>query len=229
MIAIWLRERFTREARSVARLSHRNIIVVYEIGEDQGQPFMAMEYIAGETLKQVLKRTPTPPITKRLSLIEDLCDGLAHAHAQGIIHRDIKPANIMLTQDGQVKIADFGIARLENSSMTQVGTLMGTPSYMAPEQFRGETVDLRADIWAAGVVLYQLLTGDKPFEGGFTAVIGLTPPPVVVWVPIQAGPNPIPLPIPLDPSLAGRSVFGQSFHVDGSGAVSSPGIRISIL
>jgi hypothetical protein len=101
----------------------------------------------------------------------EVCAGLAYSHQRGVVHRDIKPGNIMMTTDGQVKIADFGIARLENSSMTQVGTLIGTPSYMAPEQFRGEPVDLRADIWAAGVMLYQLLTGEKPFEGGFSAVM----------------------------------------------------------
>src|SRR5688572_8441819 len=107
-----LRERFVREARSVARLSHPNIVIVHDVGEDAGRPFMAMEYIAGETLAHVLRQNPSPPMTRRLSMVEDLCAGLAHAHSAGIIHRDIKPANVMIDADGVLKILDFGIARL---------------------------------------------------------------------------------------------------------------------
>jgi serine/threonine-protein kinase len=105
-----------------------------------------------------------------LKIMEQMLSALDYSHKRGVVHRDIKPANIMLGAEGEVKIADFGIARIENSSMTQVGTIMGTPSYMAPEQLRGETVDSRADIWAAGVVLYQLVTGEKPFSGGYSSV-----------------------------------------------------------
>jgi serine/threonine-protein kinase len=130
-----------------------------------------MELVEGGSLKALIDRGERLPVPETVRLMDQVLGALAFSHQRGVVHRDIKPANIMLTQDGQVKIADFGIARLENSSMTQIGTLMGTPSYMAPEQFRGETVDLRADIWAAGVVLYQLLTGEKPFEGGFSAVM----------------------------------------------------------
>src|SRR5688572_9072648 len=116
-----LRERFGREARSVARLRHPNIIIVFDVGEHEGRPFMAMEYVAGETLSAILQRRPPVPLVRRLSLIEELCAGLSHAHAAGVVHRDIKPANIMLDSDGVLKILDFGIARLANSGMTQDG------------------------------------------------------------------------------------------------------------
>jgi tetratricopeptide (TPR) repeat protein len=161
-----LRERFIREARSVARLRHPNIVVVHDVGEDDGRPFMAMEYIAGDTLNQVLRRTPTLPIVKRLALIEDLCAGLAHAHHAGIIHRDIKPTNIMLDGEGVLKVLDFGIARLGNSGMTQEGMMMGTVNYMSPEQVAGRNVDHRTDIFAAGAVLYEAVALAQAFPGG---------------------------------------------------------------
>jgi serine/threonine-protein kinase len=159
-----LRERFLREARSVARLRHVNIVIVYDVGEDQGRPFMAMEYIAGETLGHVLRRQPLS-LTRRLSFVEDLCAGLAHAHGAGIIHRDIKPANLMLDGDGVLKILDFGIARLGNSGMTQEGMMMGTVNYMSPEQVTGRGVDHRTDIFAAGAVLYEAIALEQAFPG----------------------------------------------------------------
>ncbi|MDB5377076.1 MAG: putative serine/threonine protein kinase [Rubritepida sp.] len=162
--------RFKREAQAAGRLNHPNIVAVYDYGEDSENAWIAMELVEGGTLKQVLdkgERFATPEVAR---VMEQILAGLDYSHKRGVVHRDIKPANIMLTSDGTVKIADFGIARIENSSMTQVGTVMGTPSYMAPEQLRGEPVDARADIWASGVLLYQLLTGEKPFEGGFSAV-----------------------------------------------------------
>ena len=160
-----LRERFVREARSVARLRHPNIVIVHDVGEDDGRPFMAMEYIAGETLNQVLRRTPSLPVTKRLELVEDLCAGLAHAHAAGIIHRDIKPANIMLDGEGVLKILDFGIARIANSGMTQEGMMMGTLNYMSPEQVAGRGVDRGTDIFATGAVLYEVIALEQAFPG----------------------------------------------------------------
>jgi serine/threonine-protein kinase len=163
--------RFRREAQAAGRLAHPSIVAVYDYGENAEQAWIVMELVEGGSLKGLLDRGERMAVPEIVRLMDQVLGALAFSHQRGVVHRDIKPANIMLTQDGQVKIADFGIARLENSSMTQVGTLMGTPSYMAPEQFRGETVDLRADIWAAGVVLYQLLTGEKPFEGGFSAVM----------------------------------------------------------
>lgn len=163
--------RFKREAQAAGRLNHPNIVAVYDYGEDGENAWIAMELVSGGTLKDILDRGDRFPITETLRVMAQTLDGLDYSHKRGVVHRDIKPANIMLADDGTVKIADFGIARLENSSMTQVGTVMGTPSYMAPEQLRGEPVDARADIWASGVMLYQLLTGEKPFEGGFSSVM----------------------------------------------------------
>jgi hypothetical protein len=160
-----LRERFIREARSVARLRHPNIVVVHDVGEDDGRPFMAMEYIAGETLNHALRRTPSLPLVRRLALVEDLCAGLAHAHSAGIIHRDIKPANIMLDGEGVLKVLDFGIARLGNSGMTQEGMMMGTVNYMSPEQVAGRNVDHRTDIFAVGAVLYEVIALEQAFPG----------------------------------------------------------------
>ena len=163
--------RFRREAQAAGRLSHPNIVAVYEYGENATQAWIVMELVEGGSLKGRLDRHERFTIPEIVRIMGEVCAALHYSHQRGVVHRDIKPGNIMLTPEGQVKITDFGIARLENSSMTQVGTLIGTPSYMAPEQFRGEPVDLRADIWAAGVMLYQLLTGEKPFEGGFSAVM----------------------------------------------------------
>ena len=160
-----LRERFIREARSVARLRHENIIIVFDIGEADGLPFMAMEYIAGETLAQILRRTPTLPLLKRLLMVEELCAGLAHAHGAGIIHRDIKPANLMINAEGVLKILDFGIARLADSGMTQGGMMLGTVNYMSPEQVAGPVVDHRSDIFATGAVLYELISLEQAFPG----------------------------------------------------------------
>ena len=162
--------RFKREAQAAGRLNHPNIVAVYDYGEDAGNAWIAMELVEGGTLKDPLDRGERFPLPQVVRLMDQVLAALDYSHKRGVVHRDIKPANIMLTTDGSVKIADFGIARIENSSMTQVGTIMGTPAYMAPEQLRGEAVDSRADIWAAGVVLYQLLTGEKPFAGGYSSV-----------------------------------------------------------
>ena len=169
--AVEAHARFRREAQAAGRLSHPNIVGVYDYGENATEAWIVMELVEGGSLKSRLDRHERFTIPDIVRIMSEVCAALQYSHQRGVVHRDIKPGNIMMTTDGQVKIADFGIARLENSSMTQVGTLIGTPSYMAPEQFRGEPGDLRADIWAAGVVLYQLLTGEKPFEGGFSAVM----------------------------------------------------------
>jgi serine/threonine-protein kinase len=163
--------RFKREAQAAGRLSHPGIVAVYDYGENEDTAWIVMERVDGGTLKAVLDRNERLPVRETARIMGQVLNALAYAHARGVIHRDIKPANVMLTSEGDAKLADFGIARLENSAMTQVGTLMGTPSYMAPEQLRGEALDARADIWAAGVMLYQLLTGEKPFPGGFSAVM----------------------------------------------------------
>src|SRR5688572_14739842 len=160
-----LRERFFREARSAGQLTHRNIIVVYDIGEEQGQPWLAMEYVDGVTL-DVLMRGPHPfPIGRRLEVMLDVCSGLAYAHDRGIIHRDVKPSNIIVTRAGSAKILDFGLARLVSSDLTRSNLMLGTMSYMAPEQLRNEPIDQRVDIFAVGVVMYELFTGLRPFDG----------------------------------------------------------------
>ncbi|WP_353213438.1 protein kinase domain-containing protein [Rhodovarius sp.] len=162
--------RFRREAQAAGRLNHPNIVAVYDYGEDDRHAWIAMEHVPRGSLKEMLERDERLAMPAILKIMEQMLSALDYSHKRGVVHRDIKPANIMSGAEGEVKIADFGIARIENSSMTQVGTIMGTPSYMAPEQLRGETVDSRADIWAAGVVLYQLVTGEKPFSGGYSSV-----------------------------------------------------------
>jgi serine/threonine-protein kinase len=177
--------RFRREAQAAGRLAHPNIVGVYEYGENADTAWIVMELVEGGTLKALMDRGERLAVPETVRVMEGVLAALSYSHGRGVVHRDIKPANIMLTADGPgggaVKIADFGIARIESSTMTQVGTVMGTPSYMAPEQLRGEPVDARADIWAAGVVLYQLLTGEKPFDGNYTAlmhrVLNSEPPP----------------------------------------------------
>ena len=161
-----LRTRFTREARSAANLRHRNIVTIFDVGDYQGQPFMAMEYIQGQTLSALIGSDPPPSTIRRLQFIEDLCDGLAYAHTRGVVHRDIKPANLMVDQEGTLKILDFGIARAAaESGMTQAGLLVGTLNYMSPEQVAGTVVDGRSDMFAVGAVMYELLTRRQAFPG----------------------------------------------------------------
>jgi tetratricopeptide (TPR) repeat protein len=158
------RERFLREAQSAARLNHSNIITVYELGEDGGQVFIVMELLEGSPLSRVIASDPPLPTRKKLALMTQICDGLAFAHQRGVVHRDIKPANIFVLANGQVKILDFGIARVSTSDLTRTGLLMGTPNYMSPEQARGKRTDQRSDIFSVGVVFYELLSGKKPFD-----------------------------------------------------------------
>ena len=157
--------RFRREARTAGQLTHPNIVGVFDYGETDDIAYIVMEFIDGSTLKALLDTHERIPLPRIGAIMEDLLAGLAFSHDRGVVHRDIKPANLMLTSLGAVKIADFGIARIESSSMTMAGTVLGTPSYMSPEQFLGQQADARTDIYAAGVVLYQLLTGARPFDG----------------------------------------------------------------
>ena len=167
------RARFSREAQSASALDHPNVATIYEIGEWQGQPFIAMAYYEGETLRQRLDRGPMP-LGNIAGVLGDVAAGLAVAHAADIVHRDLKPANIILTRNGPAKILDFGLAKMMSTDqatmtrMTGSGTTVGTVAYMAPEQARGEEVDQRADVWALGVMLYQMLTGRLPFNAGNT-------------------------------------------------------------
>jgi serine/threonine-protein kinase len=164
-------ERFKNEARAAGRLSHPNIVAVYDYGEADGAAFIVMEFIEGQSLKQRLDTKEPLPVSEAVRVMDQVLAALQFSHAKGVVHRDIKPANVMLTTDGQVKLADFGIARIESSVMTQAGTMLGTPAYMSPEQLMAQPVDARSDIYSAGVLLYQLLTGERPFEGGLTAII----------------------------------------------------------
>jgi serine/threonine-protein kinase len=163
--------RFKREAQAAGRLTHPNIVGVFDYGETDRLAYIVMEFVDGPSLKSLLDKEERFPPAETVRIMEALLAGLQFSHERGVVHRDIKPANVMLTRDGQVKIADFGIARIESSSMTQAGTIMGTPAYMSPEQFMGQTVDARTDIYSSGVLLYQMLTGERPFEGSMTAIM----------------------------------------------------------
>ena len=159
-----LRKRFLREAQSAARLNHPNIITLFDFGEDQGKIYMAMELLEGSDLKDLIAAQSVPQLEDKLGLMEQICDGLAFAHMQEVVHRDLKPANIHVQPNGQVKIMDFGLARLGTSEMTRTGMVMGTPHYMSPEQVKGKRADFRSDIFSLGAVFYELLTGHKPFD-----------------------------------------------------------------
>ena len=158
------RERFLREARSVARLQHPNIITIFEMGEMEQVPFIAMEFLEGESLADAAEIGRPAGVEAKLRVIEQLCRGLGYAHGRGVVHRDVKPTNIFLQPDGTAKLLDFGVAWLEGGTFaTRTGMLLGTPAYMAPEQFSGGEVDHRVDMWAVGVILYEMLTGERPF------------------------------------------------------------------
>src|SRR5256885_2060476 len=159
------RQRFRREAQSAARLSHPNIVVVHDFGEDSGRFFMAMELLEGTDLKTAIANGTLGDVNAKLRLMSQVCDAVAFAHARSIVHRDLKPANIFLLANQQVKILDFGLARLAHSDMTGTGTILGTPHYMAPEQIKGQKIDARADVFALGAVFYELLAGRRAFEG----------------------------------------------------------------
>jgi serine/threonine-protein kinase len=157
-----IRARFMREAQVSAKLAHRNIVTVFDIGEDNGRLFIVMELLRGQTLDKCLKQR-TLPIEEKVDLTLEVCEGLSVASAAGVCHRDVKPANLFLQEDGGLKILDFGIARLASSSMTASGFIVGTPDYMSPEQARGVAIDERSDIFSVGAVLYLMLSGRKPF------------------------------------------------------------------
>lgn len=163
-----LRDRFTREARAVGRLHHPNIVTIFEFGEHGNEPFIAMEYVEGQTLSNLIGQTEIT-LPQQLAIIDGLCAGLHYAHRAGIIHRDIKPVNVMVDNEGIVKILDFGIARAAALTLTQTatqpGTVLGTLNYMSPEQLSGKAVDQRSDIFAVGAVFYEMLAGRQAFPG----------------------------------------------------------------
>jgi serine/threonine-protein kinase len=159
------RERFFREARAAGRLAHPGIVTVFDVSEHEGIPFLVMEYVAGRTLQSILQTDERMDWARVCDLGIQLAEALDYAHQNGVVHRDIKPANILVTNEGRVKIADFGVAKLIESQATTAGRILGTPAYMAPEQFIGTPVDGRADLFAVGVVIYCMATGEKPFSG----------------------------------------------------------------
>ena len=182
--------RFKREAQAAGRLNHPGIVAVYDYGEvvaeddstmvagPNGQPgegervaFIAMEFVKGRELKDYFDGSERFPLKEVERIMGEILDALDHAHSKGVTHRDMKPANLIMLADGKIKVADFGIARIETSELTQAGTVMGTPSYMSPEQFMGQTVDGRSDLFSCGVILYQFLTGEKPFTGNTTTIM----------------------------------------------------------
>jgi predicted Ser/Thr protein kinase len=165
-------ERFRREARAVAQLSHPNIVTVIDRGEDEHRQFIVFEYIEGENLKQLLERTGRLPVRRALELASEIGRALAFAHGAGLVHRDVKPQNVLLNGDGKAKVTDFGIARsVDVDSVTLTGTVMGTSNYISPEQASSRPVDAQTDVYALGVVLFELLTGRVPFSGeSFVAV-----------------------------------------------------------
>ncbi|RZJ26403.1 MAG: serine/threonine protein kinase, partial [Haliea sp.] len=189
--ALDIMARFKREAQAAGRLNHPGIVAVYDYGEEIAQDvseedatmmavapastqriaYIAMEFVKGKELKEYLDKGDRFPLAEVARIMDEILDAMDHAHAQGVVHRDMKPANVMLLDGGRVKVADFGIARVEASELTQAGTVMGTPSYMSPEQFMGHTVDGRSDLFSCGVILYQLLTGERPFTGENTTTI----------------------------------------------------------
>lgn len=193
--------RLRREAQAAGRLSHRNIIAIYDYDEDitkdaQGADvttaFIAMEFVEGRTLESYFEAHERFAMREIERIMSELLDALDYSHRSGVVHRDIKPANMILLGDGTVKVADFGVARIESSTLTQVGTVLGSPSYMSPEQFMGQTVDGRSDLYSAGVVLYQLLTAEVPFTGAFTTIMHRVlnddaPPPSALNVQVPRG------------------------------------------
>jgi eukaryotic-like serine/threonine-protein kinase len=160
-----LLQRFYQEAQSAGGLQHPNIVTIFDLGDEQGVPYIAMELLEGESLDQLIGRRTPLPVPLKLTYAMQACRAFDYAHKRGIIHRDIKPDNVMLTKDGTVKVVDFGIARVLETSKTQTGMLLGTFAYMSPEQYHGEHADARSDIWSFGVLLYELMAYQRPFKG----------------------------------------------------------------
>jgi serine/threonine protein kinase len=161
-----LHQRFQREAEAIGRLSHPCIVTVYDLGEAEGQLYMAMELLDGDDLRALIDKHAEVPLADRVRILGEICLGLGYAHSRDVIHRDIKPANILVTSGGRVKLLDFGLARVSTrATITKRGVILGTPDYMSPEQAMGKPIDHRSDIFSAGSVFYEFITYQKPFKG----------------------------------------------------------------
>jgi serine/threonine protein kinase len=159
-------DRLRREASAARRISHPNVVKIHDVGEDAGHVFLSMEYVEGQSLKELISRQRMLPLERVRSYLAEICVGLAAAHGQGVIHRDLKPANVIVMPDQRVKIIDFGLARVANlEGMTATGMLLGTPEYMAPEQIKGGHIDVRTDLYSLGALAYHAITGRPPFAG----------------------------------------------------------------
>ena len=158
-------ERFLREATSAGSLNHPNIITIYDAGEEEDLAYIAMEFLDGGDLFDVMEQKQRFTPEEAVDIAATICDALAEAHEHGIIHRDVKPANILMPKNASLKVADFGIARIEDSNLTQEGAMIGTPHYMSPEQFMGQRADARSDLFSVAIILYEILTSEKPFAG----------------------------------------------------------------
>ncbi len=175
--------RFYQEARAAGRLNHPNIVTIYDVGKSGSIAYIAMEFLQGKELRDLLREERNLPVEQTVDIVAQVAEGLAYAHQHGIVHRDIKPSNIMLIRDGRIKITDFGIARMASSAVhTQTGMVLGSPKYMSPEQVLGKVIDRRSDIFSLGVMLYEMLTGFSPFVGENVNAImyqtlNLVPPP----------------------------------------------------
>jgi serine/threonine-protein kinase len=170
------RERFVREAQHAARFSHPNVVGVYDVGDSDGQPFLVMELVEGKSLAQILAARKPLPADESLAITDSLLAALDAAHSQGLVHRDVKPANVLVTDDGRVKLADFGIAKAAEamtSGLTATGQVMGTPIYLSPEQVEGHDATAQTDLYATGVVLYEMLTGEPPFTAEHPLAVAL--------------------------------------------------------
>jgi serine/threonine-protein kinase len=186
------RERLAREARAVARMQHRNIVTIHDFGEADGVPYIAMEFLRGQDLEVAIRTRQPYTLLQKLDIAIQLCDALAYAHARGLVHRDIKPGNVRVLEDGTVKVMDFGIARFAQGATTESVGVVGTIGYMAPEQISGQTVDGRADLFSAGALLFELLSGTPVFGGGTTVqviyrVLHVPPPPLRLLAPDVPG------------------------------------------
>jgi serine/threonine-protein kinase len=166
-----VRARLKREAHSAGKLSHPNIVTIFDYGEHDGTPYIVMDFMEGEELSKSLDGGARLGLGTVLRIMEQLLAALGYAHDNGVVHRDVKPSNMFVLRDGSLKVVDFGLARVESSNLTETGAVLGTPAYMSPEQFLGIPVDARSDIFSAGVILYQLLTGDRPFTGSPTTIM----------------------------------------------------------